>query len=245
LNCRTLEWDSQFFDLRVDQAIVDPTVDGAGLLECLRQRGSDVTYVFLPALTAQVFHAVLEKHSGICYDRKRTYAKPVNPAAGTDDLSAVNVTAETDELLRLAYASGHLSRFYLDPLLRPYFQKLYREWVRKALQDADSKVFALMESGRMVGMVTASVSEGTGKIGLLAVDEQCRGRGLGQRLLSQCEVFYRSRGAEVCKVVTQKDNVSACRLYEKNGYRLEEEVEVWHVWKTGKGVLSCSLVSNS
>jgi dTDP-4-amino-4,6-dideoxy-D-galactose acyltransferase len=231
LSYRILEWDSQFFGLRVAQVVVDPTTDGAGLSECLRKCGADLTYVFVPFPSAPMFRAVLEKHAGKCYDHKRTYSKLVNPVVRADDVSAVTVTGETEELLRLAYASGHLSRFYLDPLLKPCFQKLYHEWVRKALQDVDSKVIALMEAGRMAGMVTASVTEGVGKIGLLAVDERCRGRGLGQQLLSQCEVFYRSRGVEICKVVTQKDNASACRLYEKQGYKVERDVDVWHVWK--------------
>lgn len=231
---QVLAWDSGFFGLRVAQIEVDRVTDPARLAGCLEETGADVTYVFLSSPVAQAYHSVLEESGGLCFDHRVTYAKPVVPASAAEDAAAVTLHIETGDLLRLAYASGHLSRFYLDPWFRPHFQRLYREWVRKALQEAGAKVFAFMAADVMTGMVTTSVSEGVGKIGLIAVDERYRGQGVGRRLLNQCEAFYLLNNVGVCKVVTQKNNLSACRLYEKQGYQVEEDVEVWHVWKKGK-----------
>jgi ribosomal protein S18 acetylase RimI-like enzyme len=32
-------------------------------------------------------------------------------------------------------------------------------------------------------------------------------------------------------VVTQKDNIAACKLYQKAGYTIENEQSIWHIWK--------------
>lgn len=231
MSVHVLDWDSQFFGMRVAHVRVDRTMDQAYLSRCLEQCDADVIYVFLPSHLESEYVFAIKKAFGICYDHKVTYAKMVNLNEAKGDSFVMQVTEESDELLRLAYASGHLSRFYCDPLFRPYFKSLYCEWIRKALRDTDSKVFAIMDSGRMNGMATVSVSEGVGRIGLLAVDEKCRGQGLGLRLLKQCDAYFRSLRVHTCIVVTQKNNVAACRLYEKNDYKEVEEVEVWHVWK--------------
>jgi ribosomal protein S18 acetylase RimI-like enzyme len=131
----------------------------------------------------------------------------------------------------LAYAAGHLSRFFLDPGFSPQFEALYAEWVRKALRDEDSKVFTLSDSRHMLGMVTLSIRDAIGTIGLIAIDRESQGRGLGMRLLKQCEAHYHRLDARTCTVVTQKANIGACLLYQKAGYAIATEQDVWHVWK--------------
>ena len=231
MNYRILEWDSRFFGLRVAQISVDTSIDGNRLADCLERSSAEVVYVFLKPDHLEQCRPVLEMHAGKCYDHKVTFGKPVNPAPEDSDSSIVEVTEASDELFELAYASGRLSRFFLDPLFRPRFTLLYEEWIRKSLRESSFKVYAVYGSLRMLGMATASVENRIGRIGLIAIDELGRGKGLGMRLIRRCETYYKCNGALTCNVVTQKDNIAACRLYKEAGYTLETEHYVWHIWK--------------
>ncbi|MFA5203907.1 MAG: GNAT family N-acetyltransferase [Lentisphaeria bacterium] len=231
MNYRLLEWDSRFFGMRVAQAIVDSTLESHRLSECLKYSDAEVIYVVLPSNIVELYRPVLENFSSQCYDRKITFKKPVNSTFATWDRSIIETTTEQEELLQLAYASGHLSRFFLDPRFNPHFKALYGEWLRKALREEGSKVFVLSDFHCVQGMVTASVENGVGKIGLLAINEKYRGKGFGMRLLKQCEAYYDSLCARTCTVVTQKTNIAACNLYHKMGYIIENEQDIWHIWK--------------
>jgi dTDP-4-amino-4,6-dideoxy-D-galactose acyltransferase len=226
-----LDWDSRFFGLRVERVVVEEARDASALEDGLRQSSADVLYVFVPSACAEACRKGLEDASGLFCDRKVTYRKEVGPVVGDGDGAIREEDAESEALMQLAYESGHLSRFNRDSRFRPYFKALYAEWVRKALAETDSRVFAFSEERLIRGMVTVSASGGLGWIGLLAVDAACQGRGIGLRLLSHCERFYARHACTVCRVVTQKDNVAACRLYLKAGYAVESEQDVWHVWR--------------
>jgi ribosomal protein S18 acetylase RimI-like enzyme len=108
---------------------------------------------------------------------------------------------------------------------------LYAEWIRKALREPDSKVFALSDSRHMLGMVSLSVQDAVGRIGLFAIADDSRGQGLGMRFLKHCEAHYHSLDARACTVVTQKANIGACMLYQKAGYAIATEQDVWHIWR--------------
>jgi ribosomal protein S18 acetylase RimI-like enzyme len=231
MNYRILDWDTRFFGIRVAQLTVADATDSQSLSDALEQSDADVVYVFVPAAAADRYLPVLERHSGRFYDRKVTFVKHVDPAFAASDPSISEITTESGDLLNLAYASGHLSRFFLDPGFHPYFKALYGEWIRKALRAAESRVFALSDSSHMLAMVSAAVENGVGAIGLLAIAEDGRGQGLALRLLKHCEAYYGSLGARTCRVVTQNANLGACRLYLKAGYRIESEQDVWHIWK--------------
>lgn len=231
MSYRVLEWDSRFFGMRVAQVTVDGTTDSHSLSEQLRRSDAKVIYVFVPSETAKRYVTVLERLEGRLYDRKVTYGKHIESISGVPDPMISAAATESESLLQLAYASGHLSRFFLDPLFKPQFKALYGEWLRKSLRDSNAKVFTVSDSQSIQGMVTTSVENGIGRIGLIAIDERCRGQGLGMRLLRHCESYYDSQGVRTCKVVTQGSNTVACKLYEKAGYSIEDEQDVWHVWK--------------
>ena len=226
-----LEWDSRFFGMHVARVTVDDEMNATSLYECLELCEADVIYVFINSKNAEQYRPVLERFSGKCYDRKVTFGKTVDPGLVGCEPTIAKATSDSEALLQLAYASGRLSRFSLDPRFQPHFKPLYAEWVRKSLMGQNSKVFTIFDTQRLVGMVTASIDDGIGRIGLIAIDEGSRGRGLGMRLLMRCESYYNNNSVRICKVVTQRDNIAACKLYQKAGYMIENEQDVWHIWK--------------
>jgi len=52
----------------------------------------------------------------------------------------------------------------------------------------------------------------------LAVDPACQGKGLGLRLLKECELEAARRGCERMTLEVRQDNYGAIRFYERNGF---------------------------
>jgi dTDP-4-amino-4,6-dideoxy-D-galactose acyltransferase len=80
-------------------------------------------------------------------------------------------------------------------------------------------------------LVTLKQNKDVGKIGIIAVDENYRGRELGKKLLQGADKWYFEKGLTEAEVVTQQTNPSACRFYERNGYSVKQVEYVYHVWK--------------
>jgi dTDP-4-amino-4,6-dideoxy-D-galactose acyltransferase len=79
-------------------------------------------------------------------------------------------------------------------------------------------------------MVPVGEKNGRGDIGLLAVDSSMRGKKLGIALVNAAQQWTIENGFTTAQVVTQGENVSACRFYEKCGYRIDKIENVYHFW---------------
>ena len=71
---------------------------------------------------------------------------------------------------------------------------------------------------------------GTGRIGLIAVAELERGRGLGRILVSGALRWLGEAGCREVRVATQASNVPAQRLYQALGFRTAEASATYHRW---------------
>jgi dTDP-4-amino-4,6-dideoxy-D-galactose acyltransferase len=170
---------------------------------------------------------------GLCYDHKITYCKKVSDSPKNVSLAHIETVSRSEpKILDLAVQSGWCSRFRRDPRLRHKQPELYRLWVDKCLNNEHAAVLILRQAGLATAMVCASVNGTCGKIQLIAVDEGYRGRGLGKQLMENVEAFFHKHNCSTVEVVTQLDNIAACKLYEHAGYHKTEIKEVWHVWKS-------------
>jgi GNAT superfamily N-acetyltransferase len=79
-------------------------------------------------------------------------------------------------------------------------------------------------------MITVQVTAGIGNIGLIAVAETHRGRGIGSLLIAEAHRWMSAAGATKSTVVTQAANAPACRLYKRTGYSLEHAENYYHFW---------------
>ncbi len=60
----------------------------------------------------------------------------------------------------------------------------------------------------------------------LAVVAECRGQGIGTRLLAEAQARARDAGFARCSLTVDVDNAGAQRLYERQGYRVVETLRV-------------------
>ena len=96
-------------------------------------------------------------------------------------------------------------------------------WPAVSIQEAlaDERYIALVaQSARVIcGSIIASVARDEGEIGRLAVAAAWRRQGLGSSLLQSALDECSRRGVVRIFLEVRAPNKSACRLYEKSGFR--------------------------
>ncbi len=230
-----LEWDSQFFGRKIGKlSITHTSADTLALmLKTARQQHYDLLYAFAD-VSVSLPHSALQTHNGQFVDHKIIYEQFLTNVATTTSPSIRLVTTNdvNGGLYDLAYQSGEYSRFRIDPAIgEADFQRLYRQWVDSSISGAVADaVFVWVTDGLITGFITVEKKGDTGIIGLIASDTQHRGRGTGTALLNHVKVYAAESGLTRLEVATQGRNRLACRFYEKNGFTVKSETNVYHFW---------------
>jgi dTDP-4-amino-4,6-dideoxy-D-galactose acyltransferase len=250
-----LEWDSVHFGFQVGRIAGDVSdVELEAALVHARKRAFRLVY-WATAPDRQASPQLLADFGGQLVDQKVTFARALHAdeaAATSGGLTIVHYGKReiSDELTDLSIAAGEYSRFAVDPRVpRDRFEEMYRIWIaasvcgemagtvliaRDLAIDGDGKVTNLAgksSAGEAIaGMITIKVTDGVGNIGLIAVSESHRGRGIGSRLIEAAHAWMIQRGASKTTVVTQAANVPACALYRRAGYAIEHAENYYHFW---------------
>ena len=233
---RRLSWDSNFFGAEIGEIRVLRSDYGDDIrVSCaIRELGCELAYVFLPVERdegggVERIRKSLVGVGGRLMDVKIVLKKTISELKFQDAGGGICATGGEDGLKDLAVSSGWCSRFFCDEKLRVRFRALYEKWLEKDLRSG--KVFVRMNSGRCVGMVTVSVCDGVGRIGLVAVDVEHCCRGIATGLMRDAERWLLTQGVKECVVVTQGANSAGLALYKKCGFTVDSRAEVWHVWQ--------------
>lgn len=237
IELQRLPWDSDFFGFGVVRLIGSPESTeslGAALSSACRS-GIRLAY-------GQCAHGdlasgrMLLASGGLLVDAKRTYSRALTGPAPAASAGVATVSDESPidlrHLRQLAWQAAEFSRYRLDPRMPAgAWRRMYSIWIRNSLNRslADSVLVERAE-GRLVGVVTVKHRDEQASIGLLAVDRDFRGRGIAGRLLRAARERALGAGCATLAVVTQGDNVDACALYERAGYTLTDEQDIFHFW---------------
>ena len=233
---KILDWDSKFFKFTVAKIInTRPTLsDLKEILRLLKTQGVKLVYWPAESLWDQ---DVISALSGQLVDIKTTYvldlAKGMPEKLDTSEVSKADEDLQDiDDLEDLAIQSGEYSRFALDPnISKEIFFNLYKIWMRKSLsKEIAQEVLLIRQPNKIAGMVTLGEKFGRGDIGLIAVDRQFRGNNYGKKLVYASRDWLVSQEYSEAQVVTQGNNLAACKLYEKCGYSVETVEYYYHFW---------------
>jgi dTDP-4-amino-4,6-dideoxy-D-galactose acyltransferase len=140
---------------------------------------------------------------------------------------------EDGQLKKLALESGAFSRFKVDSnFVHNEFEKLYLKWISDSINKiiAD-KIIVYKEPGSVcIGFVTLKFKIHFSEIGLIAVDEKSRGKGIAKSLLTFTDGLTINAGCDRIEVVTQLENLPAMKLYEKAGFEIISKKYIYHLW---------------
>lgn len=231
-----LEWDSQFFGFKVGSLVMTSNMSEDYLLEILNKESSSFRLIYVFLSEQRMLSSGICKECNIALaDQKVIFQKELTSSSYNlnyhEQIESVMYRDHTNFKI-LAIASGVQSRFRLDPhFSRELFERMYEEWVKNSLngQIAD-QCYAYIHENLPIGIVTIKQEIDFTSIGIIAIDSNFRGKGLGNKLLYAAEKYSNENKFSTISVATQQRNRGACLFYHKNGYLTKSITNIYHFW---------------
>ncbi len=224
----SLQWDSDFFNLQVGKL----TFENTPILDTnfTNTEKYDLIYIFSKKKIKTILNFDIS-----LVDEKIIYQKNINSKATVEknpNVQFYNTQENSNDLYKLALQSGEFSRFKIDKKLpKNSFENLYKIWIEKSVShEIADYIFVYKIKNKIVSMATIKIKDEIGIIGLVATDNEFRGKGYGSVILSTCETFLHSKGIKKLEVATQLQNKRACSYYEKNGFKRKSVTNIYHWW---------------
>ena len=230
-----LNWDSDFFKFNVGKitgSIV--AIQDLEIIENLiENNNSRLTYFSsLEEIPSFVFKS--QRFDISLVDKKTTFTKKINPNLDIDpSISIVDTNISREKLIELSIQSGIYSRFKIDKRIgKNKFEEMYSLWMINSLNKKIAKeVLIYIEENALAGFVTLREKNNRADIGIIAVDNSFRGKGIGKKMMTSAEKWFSNLGYKTIQVLTQGNNIPACKLYESCGYSIESVEYFYHIWK--------------
>jgi dTDP-4-amino-4,6-dideoxy-D-galactose acyltransferase len=229
--CDLLEWDTEFWGTTIGR-VRGGRLDSARLADVdgwARAHGVDCLYFLADADDPASAHAAEDGDFRLMDVR----VELDRPAEAADLPEGVREAGASDRepLQAIAAASHGATRFYADPRFPDErCDDLYETWITRSLDGWAAGVLVAESDGRQAGYVSCHLDDGTGSIGLIAVDANTRRSGLGVALSLGAVAWCAARGADRMTVVTQGRNVAALRTFGRAGF-LVSQLGLWfHKW---------------
>jgi len=219
-----LDWDSQFFNAKIGKVICDSHFSIENIWGEKQAKGYDRIYLFSKT-KLKSYHPSL-----LLVDEKVTFSMKVKPKKKKPEYCNIYDGDINEELLKLSLLSGHKSRFKSDPFFKPQFRQFYTLWLQNSLNKsfADEVIVASIEK-HIAGFVTLKKESNSGSIGLIAVNDQYQGKGIGKDLLLAANNWFIENQIQFSEVVTQIDNTKACIFYKSFGYHQKKIEYIYHL----------------
>ena len=219
----SLSWDTRFFGFPVGKISVESNSSLSEIKKSID--GFEVCYVFSAD--------PLENDAKIFQDEKVIFQICINEAKSiTKNPIVFGFQEDFERLVPLALASGEFSRFRLDPKFAFFFERLYTEWLAKSLKRVIAdEVLVCQKENRDAGFITVKRNTDNVEIGLIAIDKDFRGQGIGSSLINAAFNYTYFEGLRHLMVATQRRNKGAINFYKKNGFTEVGSIFVYHLWK--------------
>lgn len=217
-----LDWDSSFFLKKIGKVEI---VENNFTIDNVQNDFNDYDLVYVFS------NHKLTDNSLLLVDKKVTYKKNITNCVGTSEITLYN-NDYLEQLIELGLQSGKYSRFKLDKnFVDNEYERLYTKWIIKSVEDPNTEIFIEKKEDKIVGFVTLiKRDDQQAEIGLVAVDESYRGKGIGKKIMNIAINNAHSNNLKIMRVVTQLFNTPACKLYESIGFEIEDVKYIYHLW---------------
>ena len=236
---RTLDFDSDFFGVRIAQAVPTRLTDdiASKMAEECERRAIQCLYLCPDACDWETVR-ICERRGFSFAGLKLTMICGRPASTRAVDAPGVRPACASDmaALRRIARISHRNTRFYCDGhFATERCDDLYDLWISRSCRgELADAVFVAEVDGNAAGYITCTCqAPAQGKIGLFAVAPEFRGKGLSRQLIQTALDWFWARGATEAATVTQGSSVEAVRAYERRGF-VAERMQFWyHGWFGG------------
>ena len=228
-----LTWDSEFFSLNIAEAIFSNFSKSYYIkfIETLKKRKYNLVYIYPQNIKS---YELLLKNKIPLVDKKISFQKDVKTSNITliKNIQSYKLDKDYPKLLELAYVSGAYSRFRLDKNFeKNSFELLYKTWLDNSINKkiADDVLVWYNEKNEILGFITYKILNSILKIGLIAVDKNARGYGVGKVLMRHTEYIAFNNKLSKIEVNTQENNQGACAFYKNIEYKIKTIQPIFHL----------------
>lgn len=232
-----LDWDSRFFGLNI-ATVTNPEILNEELRNFIQSNRID----FIQALCSidEVFRIKnLECNSFHFADLKMTYKVSLLNSKEAIPSSIYEIATMEDKqyICNIAESSFIDSRYYgYEHIFKSEkVNEMYSLWAGKSIEGQfDDYCLKIVKYNKPVGFITVKIkNSSTAVIGIFAVDDEFRGKGVGGQLMQSLFSFLMSLNINEVEVSTQGKNIPAQNFYIKHGFRVSN-VESWYYRCSGK-----------
>lgn len=228
MNVTPLQWDSDFFGIRIGKADIKTENDIIFLIEnsLLLKNQFDLVYLFS--------EDQYENERWTLVDQKVTLFDTTEKTTKTSLLNVVPYCGKTvtNDLLNLALISGEHSRYKKDlrfPELS--YERLYSKWIENSVNRTIADVILCYYEGKEIkGMVTVRIVNKIGQVGLFAVSPECQNKGIGTALYIATVEWLRNRNINYLQIATQATNQQGMNFYKRNNMTVYSITNIYHWW---------------
>ena len=231
MNFKRLDWDSEFFGKRIGKLSIETSFDDEWVISFLEEKKDDYDMIYI--FSNHDISLLKDIQNCNLADRKVIYTCNVKPIENQiDAISIYDDGIPNQELINLSIESAKYSRYKTDEHFKPDdYKRLYIRWIENSANGSFADFVLCYHLGKEIkGMITLKIDENIGTIGLIAVDTDCQGKGIGTSLINKAQQLLQERGIKTLDVATQMANEQACRFYEKQGMKMKSITYVYHWW---------------
>jgi dTDP-4-amino-4,6-dideoxy-D-galactose acyltransferase len=225
-------WDTDFWGFRIAQVNVFSGLTANQLRPWAADNSVECLYLRLSPQPASTIH-IAEGLGFRLMDVRMDFAREPLPPPDRVDHDMIRGATDDDlpALVAIARKSHTDSRFYADPHFPDSrCDDFYAQWIANSCHGYADVVLVAAVDGAAVGYATGSFKAETGRIGLIAVAAEYRGRGIGSLLTDAVLARFVRAGVQRVCVATQGANIGAQRFYERRGFRIDSVEMTFHLW---------------
>lgn len=111
-----------------------------------------------------------------------------------------------------------------------FFESLYKRWILNSLEEG-GRLLVIRKDNQTIGFLSFSINGEQANISLFSVNRDELDKGFGTRLYHVLESFLVKSGVTELTIGTQQENVRACHFYEKLGFKLLKQQNIYHLWR--------------
>lgn len=236
-NMEELKWDTEFFGIKSAKVILNNSIDEQDIEKILteiEEKGYEFLTInnvgnndnnnYMLKNIPDIFLADVN----IQFEKKTENKKEMD-----NKVSIHNNFEYNEEILKISRNSFIYSRFMNDLNLKNS-SDVYVEWAKNAFNREDKYFCTYKTDDKVLGYLLFSINNKFLTIELIAVDNNCKGKGIGKKLINKIEEFAYLNNISIIRVGTQLNNIYAQNFYINNGFRHISNNSIYHLWLRGR-----------